>query len=143
DGRLSVERSIATALDHGTPIFTYALEDSTASPGADRSGYAVTRIEALRRRLGRVTTVQGRAAFAEAVLHGLSEISSRLHHMVPDAVRELHRRIRDHPRPEYDAFGVSLHNVDHLYQVPIIPQNQEIAGEFVGTEAGGAGANTM
>lgn len=147
DGRLSAEHPVAMALDRKIPTLVYALGDAALEDPADhRSGYAVARLEALRRLLGRAnpfTTVRDRQGLPDVVLQDLSRISGRLQQSIPDAVRALHRRIRDHPDPGYDAFSVSMHNVDHLYRVSIVPINREIAGEYLGAEPGGAGANTM
>jgi sugar/nucleoside kinase (ribokinase family) len=147
DGRLSVERPVAMVLDRNMPVLAYQLGGTDLDEPADhRSGYADARLEALRRLLDRAehfTTVRKRRDLPGVVLDDLSSIGGRLQQAVPDAIRAVHRRIRDHPNPGYDAFSLSMHNVDHRYRVPAVLSNREIAGKYLGAEPGGAGANTI
>lgn len=141
------ESLVREAIDRRVPIHAYDVsERSSARDGDVWAGYASARAEWLRRRLRRsrvFTHVGDRSQLPQIVVQDLAAISRREIDAIPDVFRALHRRARKHRNVIYDAFSISMHNVDQFWRVPSISENREVSGSFVGAEPGGAGANAM
>lgn len=147
DGTQLAERTVRVALDRDLPALAYDVSTDDVDARTDhREGYARARLERLRSRLRETETftrVEDRAVLPELVRRALIRLRGVPQQIVHDAIRSLHERIREHPSPTYDAFTVSMHNVDHVFSVPRVPVNREVRGEYRGAEPGGAGANTI
>lgn len=147
DGTHQGERDVDAARSIGIPIHAYETATTTPVRSSDHYGaYGAARLQRLRTELGHtdsLTTVSDADALVRCALGDVATTRAKLQQLAPDAVRSLHRRLRTHPDARYDAFAISMHNMDHIYSVDAIVPNVEMPAKFRGREPGGAGANTI
>lgn len=147
DGTQRGESDVRAARAVGIPICAYEASTTPAArPSDHRAAYGAARLERLRgelRHTGTLTTVPDMDRLVHHVLDDVAATRATLQQVAPDTVRSLHRRLRTHPDVRYDAFSVSMHNMDHIYSVDAIVPNREMPATFRGREPGGAGANTI
>lgn len=147
DGTAPCEWELDAAIDLGIPVAAYetsTASDPPAAPG--RAGYSSARHELFRRMLMRTSRI-GTFHDADELLSGLQRdlerTRARLRAVAPEVIRSIHRRLRSHPDAVFDAFAVSMHNMDTLYWAHKIAANSETPARLLGRKPGGAGANTM
>jgi sugar/nucleoside kinase (ribokinase family) len=149
DGTAPGEDEVAQADELGIPVSAYQLSLKPASGGRPtdaRSGYGRARLERFRRELRETHGLHEFRGVDELVRRlrvDIEQTRRRLRFVAPDAIRAMHRRLRAHPLPQFDAFAVSMQNMDHLYWVDEVIQNRELPATFLGRRPGGAGANAM
>lgn len=146
DGTHRGERVVEVARSFGIPVRAYETPATPTRPTDPIAGYGAARLERLRQELraaGALATVPDTDGMVRRMRDDVEAIRATLRRLAPDAVRSLHRRLRAQVDARYDAFTVSMHNMDHIYLVDKIEPNWELPATFGGYEPGGAGANTI
>jgi sugar/nucleoside kinase (ribokinase family) len=148
DGTGFAETEVATARRLGIRVLAYA-HDGAVTPSLDHDPlrmYSIARARrfktSLRDHYGvrRFTTPEELVAGVAEDLDGMradAKVSS------PSAIRQIHRRLRAGGSLTFDAFAVSLHNMDAMFRVTQIAPGREEYVDPPRYAPGGGSANVV
>lgn len=146
DGSGYAETEVGAARRLGIQVLAYGHDGDGPVPGAGDPlrGYSVARARRFRNWLRDHYGVRRFATPAELIA-GVSEDlgGMRADDQSPDppAIRQLHARLRARRTTTFDAFAISLHNMDAIYHVEQIAPFREETVDSPRISPGGAGAN--
>jgi sugar/nucleoside kinase (ribokinase family) len=146
DGSGYAEVEVATARRLGVRVLAYSHATDGAAPTAadPLEGYRVARARRfhnwMREHYGvrRFTTPQDLIA---GVLEDLEGVHTDNGSPDPPAIRQFHARLRARRTTTFDAYAISLHNMDAIYRVEQIAPFREETVDSPRCSPGGAGAN--
>lgn len=148
DGTGYAETEVATARRLGLRVLAYA-HDRPTTPSLDHDPlqmYSIARARRFRTALRDQYGVR-RFATPEELVAGVTEDleSMRADARVsgPSAVRQIHRRLRASTTMTFDAFAVSMHNMDAIFRVDQIAPGREEYVDPPRYAPGGGGANIV
>lgn len=148
DGSAFGEAEAGDARRFGIPVVGYELDAPTPQPEpgdrhAEYNRARIARFAAWLRDHGRVAPFAATDELVRRAVSDLEDLRATANAHIPEIVRRIERRLRTRPTARFDAFGISMHNVDVLYQVHNIAPDHEETVDAPTRSAGGAGANTI
>lgn len=150
DGTGYAETEVGAARRMGIRVLAYrcdgALATATSSARGPLHDYSVARARRFRNWLREQYGVR-RVATADqlvaAVADELDAMRSDAEAAGPSVIRQIHSRLRARPSTTFDAFTISLHNMDALYRVEQIAPYREEHVDPPRCSPGGGGANVI
>lgn len=148
DGSGYAETEVDTARSLGIQVLAYSRDDAgeQAVAGDALHGYSLARAQRFRNWLREHYGVRRFATPAEliaGVAEDLEGLRSDAESPDPPAVRQLHARLRAHRATTFDAYAISLHNMDAIYRIGEIAPFREETVDSPRCSPGGAGANVV
>lgn len=145
DGSGYAETEVGAARRLGIQVLAYGHDDGPAHGAGDPlRGYSVARARRFRNWLREHYGVR-RFATPEELIAGVTEDlgGMRADDQSPDppAIRQLHARLHTRRTTTFDAYAISLHNMDAIYRVAQIAPFHEETVDSPRCSPGGAGAN--